>query len=485
MGFQRKRRRVYQDRRRALPVLFAVLGAILVVNLLASLAYDISALEVILSAKFGAPGFTQVSIPPIGSIIASTHPTPIQLIISLQNVDLDILRSITAAGDQGLGELLVEDIRIEATRVLRVFALKFMALAGLGGIFGVFLLGYRSVIPLARGLMIGLLLSGIMVGLTYTTYDANPFEHPEYRGIVEAAPWMVSLIQESVIKVEELGEQIQLLASNLYTAFQRIEDLKAIGIHDASLTVLHVSDIHNNPIAYDFARQIVSSFPVDFIIDTGDLTDWGTPLEAEIVSRIQQLDVTYVFTSGNHEAPDVLERLRRTENVVMIDNGEQQVHGLRIAGIGDAAAKSISPQPVAIDYLADTARWINTTYGKMERPPHVFGVHNHRIATAIEPGVFPLVLYGHNHKQLIAQHGQTVFINAGTTGAAGIRGLQSKEPIPFSLALLYFRYDEEQKDYKVIAVDGISVQGLEASISLERIFISPAQSLIEEIAPID
>ena len=53
----------------------------------------------------------------------------------------------------------------------------------------------------------------------------------------------------------------------------------------------------------------------DLIIDTGDLTDWGTPLEAEIITRIEELAIPYLFAAGNHEAPDVLARLGQTSNV--------------------------------------------------------------------------------------------------------------------------------------------------------------------------
>ncbi len=474
---------VFQNRRKyVLPIVTALLAAVVTVNLLAVITYDVSALQVKLGANFGTPGYTRIIIAPIGNITARTHLAPLQFTVSLQNIDLDILRNIMTASELDVGEVLVEDVRLQAHRVVVLFALKILLIAGLGGVFGMFVLGIRSSAALAKGFLIGFFLGASLLGLTLATYDINAFERPQYRGIVEAAPWMIGLMQESLVRVEELGEQIQILASNLYFAFQRIDELKTIGLLEAKLTVLHVSDIHNNPVAYNFARQILESFPVDFVIDTGDLTDWGTPLEAEIVNRIQNLNVLYVFTSGNHDAPDVLERLRQTKNVVLIDNGEKEVHGLRIAGIGDAAALSYSPESAPINKLADTARWINEQYQEKESPPHIFGVHNHRIASAIEPGIFPVVLYGHNHIQSILQRDSSVYINAGTTGAAGIRGLQSRDSIPFSLALLYFAFNNETADYQLIAVDGIEVQGLEASISLNRIFITPTgRNLLEDV----
>ena len=63
-------------------------------------------------------------------------------------------------------------------------------------------------------------------------------------------------------------------------------------------------------------------------------------------------------------------------------------------------------------------------------------------------------------------------MNAGTTGAAGIRGIQSSQNIPFSLSLLHFVYDHDLDDYVLAAVDSIQVQTLQQSFSLERTFIS-------------
>lgn len=485
-GRYQRKDKVFAGRRRVLPYLFSLIGGIIALNLLGTLHYDVSAFEVSLDAKVATPGFTRLVIPPIGEITATTHHTPMQFSVTLRNINLDVMRRLVLLGDQGLGERLVADIRFQAERVLWAFAAKMVGLAGLGSLLGVYLLGRRSPSVILVGFLIATLSVGGLLGLTYSTYDIEAFANPEYRGIVEAAPWMIDLFQESILRVEELGEQIQTLATNLYGAFEQIENLRPIGLVDADLVVLHVSDIHNNPVAYDFARQIVASFSVDFVIDTGDLTDWGTPLEAEIVGRIEELSVPYVFTSGNHDAPDVLQRLAQTEGVYLIDNGYANVMGLRMAGVGDAAASSYSPQPAAIEELADTARRINEHYAAVavEQRPDIFGVHNHRLASAIQPDLFPVVLFGHSHQLSVRQVGGTVYVNAGTTGAAGIRGLQAKDSIPFSLALLYFEQIENGA-YQLLAVDGIRVQGLRASFSLDRTFVERSRNQPDSVERMD
>ena len=97
-------------------------------------------------------------------------------------------------------------------------------------------------------------------------------------------------------------------------------------------------------------------------------------------------------------------------------------------------------------------------------------VHNHRVAEALEPGLFPVVAYGHTHLWGVQERGNSVYSNAGTTGAAGIRGFQSREPLPYSLSLLYFVRDQ-QGHLQLQAVDGVHVTGLGTSFSLHRTFI--------------
>lgn len=433
--------------------------------------FRIEPFEVSASVSAGFPGATILTIPPIGSISAATHNQPLRLHILLQNIDLDNLRSIVNTADIEDQEALVEYFSRNVQAVILAFALRLLGIAGLGGILGVLMLTKRTWRSLVVGFLIGSLLIGIIIGSTILTFDIQAFQHPHYQGIIEAAPWMIGLIQESLVQVEVLGEQIQVLASNLYNVFNQIEDLSQVGVFDIDLTVLHVSDIHNHPVAYDFISQVTNNFNVDLIIDTGDLTDWGTPLEAEIVKQIEQLNVNYVFIPGNHEAPDVIQRLLETENVIVINDSSHTIMGLTIAGIPDPAADSYAPQTLSSDELSTIAQDINRKYLEQEEVPDIFAVHNHRIATQIEPGIFPVVLYGHSHIQSVNIVDNTVYVNAGTTGAAGVRGLMTKEPVPFTLSMLYFRYEPFISKYQLTAVDSIEISGLEASFSLDRTFI--------------
>ncbi len=67
------------------------------------------------------------------------------------------------------------------------------------------------------------------------------------------------------------------------------------------------------------------------------------------------------------------------------------------------------------------------------------------------PGSVPLVvLFGHSHAPRVAYRGGTAYVNAGTTGGAGVRGLETEEPVRISLAVVYLRMEERAR---VVAVD--------------------------------
>ena len=42
-------------------------------------------------------------------------------------------------------------------------------------------------------------------------------------------------------------------------------------------------------------EQIIFNFNVDVVIDTGDITDYGTSLENMVIEKISHLPVDYVF----------------------------------------------------------------------------------------------------------------------------------------------------------------------------------------------
>ncbi|HBG02201.1 MAG TPA: hypothetical protein DDW87_11600 [Firmicutes bacterium] len=458
-----------KDRRKHLPVLFVFVGLILFINLFSATKFRLLSVLVILRLDLGYPPQTQIILPPVGQIGAPTHWLPVRLSLELRSVDLALLRGVVFSPAMNTEEML-EAIRADALRILALFALKLVALGSLGAVFLLYLTGTRNFRHVLWGGVVGALTVILLVSTLYLTYDPAGFQRLEYEGMIEAAPWVLSLVWETLDQVGELGERVQTLARNLYSVLQDLETLGPLGLVQADLLALHVSDIHNNPVAYSFSKQVIDSFPVDFVMDTGDITDWGTALEAEITGRISELKIPYLFVSGNHDSPDVLRKVSTIPNAIVISGEEQSISGLTIAGTGDLVADSYLATPASVLESDAYAEELNRMWGEVENRPDVFMVHNHRVAEGLRPGLFPVVVYGHTHLWGVKEIGETVYSNAGTTGAAGIRGFQGKEPLPYSLSLLYFALDEEGH-FALQAIDGVHVTGLGTSFSLQRTFV--------------
>ena len=52
------------------------------------------------------------------------------------------------------------------------------------------------------------------------------------------------------------------------------------------MALLHVSDLHLNPAGFDLMRQVVDQFQVDGVLDTGDITDWGSAPENQLIGSV-------------------------------------------------------------------------------------------------------------------------------------------------------------------------------------------------------
>ena len=69
-----------------------------------------------------------------------------------------------------------------------------------------------------------------------------------------------------------------------------------------------------------------------------------------------------------------------------------------------------------------------------------------------------LLFVGHSHQHAIGDRNRTV--NAGTTGAAGIRGLGTTQEVSYTLVLLSFQqqqFDTVEVKWQLVATDTIKI----------------------------
>jgi predicted phosphodiesterase len=288
------------------------------------------------------------------------------------------------------------------------------------------------------------------------------------------------------------------------------------------VAVLHVSDIHLNPQAFDMMERLIDQFGIDAVADTGDLTDWGTGPEAELVDRIADLEVPYLYVRGNHDSRTTQAAVADQPNAIVLDGESAEVEGLVFWGIGDPRYTPDKSQDVAGTEQERAEAFAAEAAERLveAEPPDVdvAMVHDQRIAADMG-GEVPLVLAGHTHSPDEAvieppddEDGQsdegdgegtgstdgdgddagragegdgedttstdgdgddgaegepeeTLLLVEGSTGGAGLRGLQGEEPEPLAASVLYF----DPATGELMAYDEITVAWLEdAGATIER-----------------
>lgn len=416
-------------------------------------------------------GETILRLPPLGEISAATHHTPLALEVTLLEASSQGVRGVlTTSQNEGVIQTLGSNARRLAGELLVGLSLAGVLLGALAG-------RILSQKPRWFSLLTGMTGGGmtfILLVATVWSYDPGAFRQPKYRGALSAAPWMMELAEKGLAELDSLGERLQVISDNLAQTMSRLEagepGLKAGG----DLRILHVSDLHNNPAAVKFMSQVIRNFQVDAVVDTGDLTDYGTAIEMDLLGRISQLRVPYFFVPGNHDRQQALRVAGRFPNFHLLE-GETTFHGLRIWGVPHPAFRTnqgpgendLNWEQIGTEMLA------RLTQGS---PPDVLAVHDPRLARKAA-GTVPVILYGHTHRLKVSLQESSVLIDAGTTGAAGLRGLADRKSPGYSLALLYFsRVAQNGKTvYHLRAVDTIRVDNLKHTFLLERTFFLPEE----------
>jgi len=468
----------------------AVVGAILFIQFLSPTRFQLEAFEVQVAAAVCSRGRTEIAVPPVGTVGARTHLAPLRLTVRLEGVDIEALRSLARQAPVAaeMGERLVSGLR----RVAGAFAARVLGVACLGGVAGALLAGDRHPAGIAAGGAAGGVVAAALMATTYATFEPAAFLTPDYRGALKAAPWLPAMVQDSLARVPAFTGQMERLAANLYTLFGRMDRLRDLAAPQSDVTVLVVSDIHNNPAAPGLMRRVIETFGVDLVIDAGDLTDFGTPLETALSGNLGGLGVPYLIAPGNHDAAAVLQAAAAGAGVTVLDGRVVERAGVAVLGIADPRERSGESSgdpgdaaPLRGDALRAAQGQARDALAAAEEPPLIFVAHDPRVAEAARDAA-PVVIAGHSHELEVSQRGQTIFINPGSTGAAGLRGLQSGAEVPYSMVILYLARDaggtaggqegaggDGAGALRPVAADSVRVYSLGASLTLERTVFEP------------
>lgn len=447
----------------ALPLILALFS----LHFFGSYRLNVEGLEFNVRTSLAVRGTTQIEVPPLGLVRASTHHSPVMITIRLNSINLEQVQNVIKNDfNQKAFSLKIErNLRQEAQRF--VGELLLMALAS--GFFGVFLLRSTKISEYLLGGLVSLTVIGLLLFSTYRDYNVNHFSNPEYEGALKAAPWMIGIAEEALVKIDTLSSKLQLVAENINLLYNQIDTLQPIPENEGTIKVLHVSDIHNNPAALEVVRRMADLFEVNFIIDTGDISDFGTPLEGLLLERIRDLPVPYVFVAGNHDSPETIKKMQALGGNVKVLNHSALINGINIVGFHDPASygneiKSAAPE-VEAKHIESIRAYLRENVLKADQPVDILAVHSPYVATPLA-GEAPVLVFGHNHQFKVSEEKSSVLVNAGTTGASGLGTLQEVEKRPYSVMLLHFYQNESGN--RLLAVDSIQIDSVTAEFSMQR-----------------
>lgn len=202
---------------------------------------------------------------------------------------------------------------------------------------------------------------------------------------------------------------------------------------------LIVSDLHANPVGVEFIKSTADQFQVDFIINIGDLTDFGTAAEAKTIQELKDIKIPQLFVSGNHDSPELLKIINGFDHFQVLDGKTVTVAGIKVLGFPDPLAndtaveyKNSKEEHQMLAYESDHIRAAVEKQGH----PDILVIHNASLGKRLML-LSNLTVSGHNHVLNVAQQDGSVFIDPGTAGAAGLRGLYSEEGKSYSAAVAY------------------------------------------------
>ncbi|MFZ6005587.1 MAG: metallophosphoesterase family protein [Actinomycetota bacterium] len=457
-------------RRRALTQLrlavFAVVGASVALLAAGDVGAAVGPFDTTVSARPSLAGFTVVRLAPLGSIELDTHDAPINLELRVDELRLDEAERI--GRDPSVLRTLEDDIADDAREALLLVAFRALVVAVIGGAAAVALAS-----PRLRSVGFGAAAGGAFVialgTATAISFDANAVAEPQYSGLLTVASTAVGDVEDVLERFDDYQAQLTDLVGNVVTLYSTVQGLPTFAPDDRMVRVLHVSDIHLNPQAFELMELLVDQFQLDAIADTGDLTDWGTEPESQLVDRIGRMDVPYVWVRGNHDSATTQRAVARQPNAVVLDADPVTVAGLRFWGMPDRRYTPRKDRPTGRDVERDEAEAVAPAVARRlasDEPPgiDVVLVHDARMAQELG-GAVPLVLAGHNHEPRQDSIGSTTLLLEGSTGGAGLRGLRGEAPEPLTCTVLYF----DPVTDALVAYDRITVRGLgQSGARIER-----------------
>ncbi|QGT98924.1 hypothetical protein SYNTR_0331 [Candidatus Syntrophocurvum alkaliphilum] len=451
-------------------IITAIIGALLAIYFFSSTTFNVQGLSINLKATPALTGKTVISLPPVGSLSANTHIAPLEFNASLERIEADTIKEVLA--DSEGREKLISELTEPKLTFLVPFAWKQLALAAAGAVFLVILIWRtRFWASIVAGVG-GAFMIGIFMLIAIYSYNLEAFNEPEYEGVISFAPEMITMGDDFLSQFDEVQTQTELVVENLYNLFGNIDNLPFLGnpgTDEDTVRLLLVSDLHSNPIGVGFINAVVNNFYADAIIDAGDLTDFGSPVEAQLANELKDIEVPYLFAPGNHDTPEIMDLINNMPNGTVLEGQVETIEDINIIGNADPLAYSSEVMNDELIRNRDLRRQIEElrlTAAELEEMVDIIVLHDPKFSTTLE-GLANVVVTGHHHRHWIKNGENTVHINPGSTGSSGARGLYSETKVPYSAVLLYYQPGEGP-----IAADTIAYHPISGRFNVERTLLN-------------
>lgn len=444
-------------------IISALMGAILFVSLFGTQVYNIDGLSLSLSLKPAMHGKTIVEIPPLGNISANTHNLPIALQITLNNIGVDLASSFLDSDSENNS---LSNLKMDFPELIKPFLIRQIILALLGAAITILLLWRFNIKHIVGGALIGSLAIGLILFSFFDNYDIDAFAQPEVSGVISLAASVFPEPDKLLEKLDEVQSQTKLMVNNIEALFVSVDGLASVGSpeqENSTKKVLLVGDLHSNPVGIELISSIADAFKVDLIIDTGDLTDFGSPLETSFAQELSKIELPYLFSPGNHDSPKVIEFVESLPYAQVFQGNIIEIAGLKILGAPDPLSVSnvVSEEDKQKNSIMQQGQ-VDSFMLQINNQPDIAVVHNNQVAQQLQNS-FPLIVTGHTHQQSVKVRADSIIINPGTTGAAGLRGLYSEGDTTYSAVILYIKPGE-----KATAVDIIKYIPASHNFFIER-----------------
>jgi predicted phosphodiesterase len=437
-----------------------VLGALAAVALAGSTSRTVTTVGVG-SVEFrvhgGGDGRTALVLPPLGRVTARTHARPASLTAEVKTLDLERLGDLAETDDPA--SRARAEAAAAAERVIPRVARRLLLLSALVGALTAVIVPRRRWYHVPAGAVGGILGASLLLGSVWYGYDVSKFESdPRFEGPLERAPAVLETVRRHIDDVDVVRSRVGTLGARIAELYTAVDGTTHA---EPGTAILHVSDIHSNPLAIEVVRRLVESFGVDAVLDTGDLTSFGSPIEARIVDLIRDSDVPYLLIPGNHDSPPNRRAFDEVAEITVLDRDTVTIGSVEILGVADPTftADNETSTEEANDRKVRSAPSVARLVRRTD--PDLLAVHDLRQAAEVA-GDVPLVVAGHTHERSQRREESTLLLTVGSTGATGLGSFTTDTDLAYEAQILRFAGGQ------LVAIDYISLPGFDGSFTVQH-----------------